>query len=108
MAVANQQTKTIVVGVTLSLTEVEATLLRNLLGGLKLKTRRGAIRKNGGTPEQAKLGAAVATDVWKALDALGFKKFGPAVEPVGEGEGESFEDEDPGFDDDGGDSYAEY
>lgn len=70
------ETKIVVTGVTVSLTETEAVLLRNLLGGLKQKTRRGAVRKNGGTREQAEQANSMASNLFKQLDEAGFKKYG--------------------------------
>lgn len=70
------QTVTTVTGTTIELSSTEAVLLRNLLGGLKQKTRRGAVRKNGGTKEQAEAANSLASQLFKQLEADGFKKFG--------------------------------
>lgn len=95
------QTVTTVTGTTIDLTAAEARLLRNLLGGLKQKTRRGAVRKNGGTKEQAQAANLLASDLWKALQADGFAKFGEEVStPDNDSSVEEDYGDDPYLDDD--------
>lgn len=93
--ITQKQVVETVVGVNISLSGEEARLLRNLLGGLKQKTRRGAVRKNGGSEEQAQAANLLASDLWKALQADGFAKFG---EEVSTPESSEAEEEDYGDD----------
>ena len=59
--------------VTITLGEADAQILRLMLGGLKLKTRGGAVRKNGGTAEQRDRAKVLTKEIFTALDAQGFK-----------------------------------
>lgn len=102
MPSANPVVQTVIstTGVTLSLSLREAVLLRTMLGGLKLKTRRGAVVKNGGSQADAEEAASLTREIFTALDSAGAKKLGPPTAQAASYETDSGPDDYPSEDDD--------
>lgn len=59
----------------LELNEYDARVLRTMLGGLKLKTRGGAVAKNGGGRAEIARAKTLTKEIFSALEAQGASKF---------------------------------
>lgn len=79
--------------VSIELTESDAKVLRLMLGGLKLKTRGGAVRKNGGSIEQRDRSKILTKEIIDSLEEAGVTlSAAQSNEPVTESYDADYED----------------